>query len=171
VGAAADSGLELGTYDAVMCRHVLAHNGGREAEIVEHLIALARPGGAVVLVDVDGVASRTFPEDPDLADLNDRYREFQRARGNDIIIGMKLGWYLEQAGLSLTAFRYTGAVVRMPPALRLPSWAARDAMAAAGLADAGDVARWKRAYERVDRWEPRPWVHLVTFIAVGHRPA
>lgn len=170
VGSATDSGLELGSYDAVMCRHVLAHNGGREAAIVEHLTALARPGGAVVLVDIDAMASRIFPEDPDLADLGDRYREFHRARGNDVIIGLKLGWLLEQAGLTLTAFRSIGAVIRMPPALRGPMWAARDAMVAARCADAGDLARWDRAYERVDQWERRPWMHLVTFIAVGHRP-
>jgi SAM-dependent methyltransferase len=170
VGSATDSGLELGSYDTVVCRHVLAHNGGHEEAIVAHLTALARPGGAVLLADVDGVASRIFPDDPDLADLGDRYREFHRARGNDLIIGIKLGWLLERAGMTLTAFRSTGTLIRMPPTLRPPSWAARDAMVAAGFADAGDLARWQRAFERVDLVERRPWLHLVTFVAVGHRP-
>ena len=78
VGSATGSGLELGSYDAVICRHVLAHNGGHEAAIVEHLAELGRPGGAVLLVDVDGVSSRVFPDDPDLADLMERYQEFHR---------------------------------------------------------------------------------------------
>ncbi|HEX4361815.1 MAG TPA: methyltransferase domain-containing protein [Pseudonocardia sp.] len=169
-GSATDSGLRLGTYDVVVCRHVLAHNGGREAAIVRHLAALARPGGAVLLVDADAVASRIFPDDPDLADLTQRYHGLHRAKGNDLDVGIKLGWLLERAGLALTAFRSTSAMLRMPPGLRPPSWAARDAMVAAGLADADDLARWERAFERVDQLAQRPWLHLVTFIAVGHRP-
>lgn len=171
VGSATDSGLELGTYDTVVCRHVLAHNGGRERAIVEHLAALARPGGAVLMVDVDGVASRIFPQDPDLDDLMERYHELHRVKGNDLVIGIKLGWLLERAGLTLTAFRSNAVLLRMPPGLRPPSWAARDAMVAAGLADADDLDRWKRAIGRLDQLEQRPWAHLVTFVAVGHRPA
>jgi hypothetical protein len=64
-----------GSYDVVMCRHVLAHNGGHEAAIIAHLIELARPRGAVYLVDIDGTAMRTHPEDPDIADLNAQYAE------------------------------------------------------------------------------------------------
>jgi SAM-dependent methyltransferase len=171
VGSATGSGLELDSYDAVICRNVLAHNGGHEEAIVEHLAALARPGGAVLLVDVDGVSSRVFPDDPDLADLMERYQEFHRALGNDLTIGIKLAWLLERAGLTLTAFRPNALLMRMPPTLRPPSWAARDAMVAAGFADAADLARWERAFERVDLQAQRPWVHLVTFVGVGHRPA
>src|SRR5215469_12765512 len=50
-GQADATGLEPGAYDVVMCRHVLAHNGGREAAIVVHLASLAATGGCVYLVD------------------------------------------------------------------------------------------------------------------------
>ena len=53
IGSATDSGLPSGTYDVVMCRHVLAHNGGTETAILAHLTDLARPGGTVYLVDAD----------------------------------------------------------------------------------------------------------------------
>ncbi len=66
VGDATATGLDPGSYDVVMCRHVLAHNGGWEAAIVAHLAELTRPGGAVCLVDVDATAIRLYPEDPDL---------------------------------------------------------------------------------------------------------
>lgn len=53
-----------------------------------HLVALARPGGAVYQVDAD----------PDLADLADRYAAWHLARGNDLTVGRRLGALLEAAG-------------------------------------------------------------------------
>ncbi|HTF47118.1 MAG TPA: methyltransferase domain-containing protein [Pseudonocardia sp.] len=170
-GAAAATGLEQGSYDAVMCRHVLGHNGGAELEIVSHLAELSRPGGAVVLVDVDGTATRMHPDDPDLADLTDRYLAFHRARGNHLLAGMQLGWLLEQAGLAVEVFRHIGPLMRIPPGLRPAGWAARDALVVAGFADAADLLRWERAFDRLDRAQPRPWGHVAGFLAIGRRPA
>lgn len=167
VGSATESGLEPGSYDAVMCRHVLAHNGGKEAAIVAHLAALARPGGAVYLVDADAPAVRVHPDDPDLADLADRYCEFHCAQGNDLSVGVKLGWLLEQAGLTVESFRGGGPVLRVPPMLRPPSWAAREAMVQAGFADAADLARWEEAFRRADQLTERPWMSVPIFVAVG----
>ncbi len=63
-GRADHTGLEPGSLDVVMLRHVLAHNGGAEDAIVAHLATLVRPGGCVYLVDVDGTAVRSLPETP-----------------------------------------------------------------------------------------------------------
>ena len=52
-GSADDTGLPDRTFDTVVLRHVLAHNGGAEQRIVEHLARLARSGGHVYLIDVD----------------------------------------------------------------------------------------------------------------------
>lgn len=169
-GSAAASGLEPGSYDSVMCRHVLGHNGGAELEIVSHLAALARPGGTVVLVDVDGTATRMHPDDPDLADLTDRYLAFHRARGNHLLAGVQLGWLLEQVGLAVEMFRHIGPLMRIPPGLRPAGWAARDALVAAEFAAAEDLLRWERAFARLDLVTPRPWGHVAGFLAVGRRP-
>jgi len=170
-GSAAATGLEPSSYDAVMCRHVLGHNGGAELEIVSHLALLTRPGGAVVLVDVDGTATRMHPDDPDLADLTDRYQAFHRARGNHLLAGIQLGWLLEQAGLAVEVFRHIGPLMRIPPGLRPAGWAAREALVAAGFADAEDLIRWERAFDRLDQATPRPWGYVAGFLAVGRRPA
>jgi SAM-dependent methyltransferase len=82
-GQADQTGLAAGSCDVVMVRHVLAHNGGREDAIVAHLATLLRPGGCLYLVDADGTAMRMLPDDPDLADLSQRYLAFHTARGND----------------------------------------------------------------------------------------
>lgn len=170
VGDAAATGLDPGGYDVVMCRHVLAHNGGAEAVIVAHLAELARPGGAVYLVDVDAAALRIYPEDPDLTDLTARYHEFHRSLGNDLTIGPTLGALLETAGLQVESFRNGGPVFRIPPQLRPPSWAARDALLAAGFATTDDVTRWAAAFERVDALLSRPWFAGGFFVAVGRKP-
>lgn len=59
---------------------------------------------------------------------------------------------------------------RVPPAMRPPSWAAWEAMVAAGLSDAADVARWREAFDRSDALVTRPWMHIATFVAGGRVP-
>lgn len=170
-GDATATGLSPGTYDLVMCRHVLAHNGGREAAIVSHLAQLARPGGTVYLVDVDSAALWMHPFDPDLQDLMTRYRDYHAARGNDLSIGRALGSLLESAGLTVEIFRSGGPVLRVPPGIRGPAWAARDAMVAAGFATGDDLARWSAAFERQDTLADRPWFASSACVAVGRVPA
>ena len=76
---AAATGLEPGSVDVAVMRHVLAHNGGAEAEIVRHLADVVRPGGSVYLVDVDLTAIRQVDGEFDaietLYGVGYRYRE------------------------------------------------------------------------------------------------
>jgi SAM-dependent methyltransferase len=170
-GRADRTGLAPASCDVVMLRHVLAHNGGAEDAIVAHLAGLLRPGGCLYLVDVDGTAIRTLPEDADLDDLHQRYIAFHAARGNDLRAGLRLGERLERAGLELVDFRGSYLIRPMPPGIRPPSWAAREAMVAAGLATDQDVARWAGAFERLDAEPTRPTVFAPMFAAVGRRLA
>jgi SAM-dependent methyltransferase len=61
-------------------------------------------------------------------------------------------------------------VIRVPPGMRPPSWAARAEMAAAGLATDADIDRWERAFARLDAAERRPWLFPASFVAIGQRP-
>jgi SAM-dependent methyltransferase len=170
-GQAERTGLPAGSQDVVMLRHVLAHNGGREDSIVAHLATLLRPGGCLFLVDADGTAIRTVPEDPDLADLAQRYVKLHLARGNDVQAGLWLGERLVRAGLELVDYRGTYAIRPLPAGMRPPSWAARGAMVAAGLATKEDLARWERAFARADAAGSRPTLFAPVFAAIGRRPA
>ncbi|HEV8372908.1 MAG TPA: methyltransferase domain-containing protein [Actinomycetota bacterium] len=170
-GRADRTGLAPASCDVVMLRHVLAHNGGAEDAIVAHLAGLLRPGGCLYLVDSDGSAIRTLPEDADLADLHQRYVALHAARGNDLHAGLRLGERLERAGLELVDFRGSYLIRPMPPGVRPPPWAAREALVAAGLATDQDVARWAGAFERLDAEPTRPTVFAPMFAAVGRRPA
>jgi SAM-dependent methyltransferase len=172
VGPADDTGLPAATFDVAVMRHVLAHNGPREQAIVDHLATLVRPGGHVYLVDVDaaGTGLSVTPPDPDLDDLDERYRSFHRDRGNDLRTGTRLGALLEAAGLDVVADERSTMVFEPPPGVRPPAHAAIDAIVAAGLADAADVARWEAACERLDARPDRPTVRVILHTAIAHRP-
>ena len=169
-GTATATGVEPGSVDVAIMRHVLAHNGGDEQAIVDHLASLVRPGGAVYLVDVDLTGMRMLDGDPDLDDLVGRYAEFHTARGNDAMVGLRLGQLLANAGLTVEDFTGSYTIIAMPPGIRPPLWAARDAMLAQGSATAEEIARWGAAFDRLDTAEVRPTVFAPLFVGIGRKP-
>jgi SAM-dependent methyltransferase len=170
-GAASETGLAAGSFDVVMCRHVLAHNGAQEQQIVDHLVSICAPGGTVYLVDVDGTAMRILDVDPELADLTDRYQQFHARRGNDLLTGLRLGKLLAAAGLEVLVHRGRYTILPAPPGLRPPSWAARHAMMDDKVASEDDVQRWQEAFERMDVAAVRPTLFVPTFVALGRKAA
>ncbi len=170
-GRADETGLEPGAFDVVVMRHVLAHNGGREQAIVDHLATLCRPGGSVYLIDVEMTAMRLTGISPDLEDLGDRYVEFLRSRGNDPQVGLRLAELLGNAGLEVSDHRGFYNILSPQPGIRPPHWAARDAMVASGHASAADLARWQAAFEALDAAGERPTIFAPLFSATGRRPA
>src|SRR3712207_3890197 len=149
-GTGTETGMAPASVDVVMMRHVLAHNGPDEQRIVDHLARLVRPGGSVYLVDTDGTAVRMLHTDPDLEDLGARYAELHCRRGNDLRTGLRLGQLLGRAGLEVLLHEGRYAITPVPSGLRPPSWAARDAMVAEGIASVDDLRRWEAAFERLD---------------------
>jgi SAM-dependent methyltransferase len=165
------TGLPAGAFDTVMVRHVLAHNGGREQAIVDHLATLLRPGGCLYLVDAYGRGMATEPDLPVLAEIGERYHAFHAARGNDLRAGLHLGDWLHAGGLELADFRGTYQIVTFPPGLRPPAWAARDAMLAAGVVTAADLERWDRELTELDASPDRPTGFMPIFTAIGRAGA
>jgi SAM-dependent methyltransferase len=168
-GSATATGLEPASFDVVIMRHVLAHNGGREQAIVEHLATLLKPGGCVYLVDIEMTAVRTYPAAPDLDDLGKRYQAFHAARGNDVSVGLRLGELVRGAGLEVLEHRGWYEVAQPPPGFRPPSWAARDAMVAEGFATQEDLDRWIAALEWHDANPGRLTLFIPLFSATGRR--
>jgi SAM-dependent methyltransferase len=169
-GRAEETGLQAGSLDVVMLRHVLAHNGGAEDAIVAHLATLLRPSGCLYLVDTDGTAIRVLPEaeHPDLVDLQERYLAFRAANGDDNAAGLRLAERLVRAGLELVEFRGRYVIRELSPRLRSPAWAAREAMVAAAMATTEDLRRWERAFEAT---ATRPATFFAPmFTAIGRRP-
>lgn len=168
-GTVLDNRVQPGSADVVMLRHVLAHNGGHEQEFVSHLATLIRPGGCLYLVDVDLTGIRTIDTEASLADLNVRYAEFHRGLGNDPLVGLRLGQFVEGAGLELIHFSGSYNIVQVQPGMRSPAWAAREAMVAAGAATPAEIEAWAEGFERSDSAPKRPTTYLPFFIAIGRR--
>jgi SAM-dependent methyltransferase len=170
VGRAEATGLEPGAYDVVTIRHVLAHNGPLEADIVAHAASLLRPGGCLYLVDIDATAMRFHPPlPPELSDLDSTYRAFHAARGNDLQPGLRLGERLTTAGLEMVEYRGQYVIQPLPPGLRPPAWAAREAMRAAGIISDEDLTRWERGMLALDADPGRPTLFAPSFVAIGRR--
>lgn len=166
---AAATGIEPGTVDTVMVRHVLAHTGGRESVITAHAASLVRPGGAVLLVDVDLTAHRIDPPDDDWDDLQERYARFHRRRGNDPTVGLRLRHLLREAGLDVVVHRGWYWMLAAVPGLRPPAWIARDALVAEGCASAADVERWASMFDAVDARPHPATIFIPLFAAIGVR--
>ncbi|MGI8458221.1 MAG: methyltransferase domain-containing protein [Propionibacteriaceae bacterium] len=170
LGRADATGLEADAFDTVVLRHVLAHNGGAEQRIVNHLATLVRPGGFVYLVDVDLSAMRIYPPSPDFADLSAKYIDFHAGRGNDPQVGLRLSELASGAGLEVIHFTGWFDVTVAPVGMRPPAWAARAAMVASGVASDADVTRWAAAFDAFDRAQERPLLFPALFAVVARRP-
>ena len=166
---AAATGIQPGSCDVVVVRHVLAHNGGRERAIVEHAASLLRPHGALFVVDVDLTAQRWLPVDADLADMQDRYVALHRRRGNDPTVGLRLGQLLASVGLDRVEHRGWYAIVPAGPDTTPPAWVARNALVSGGFASTDDVARWEAAVLGASAHAALLFVSM--FAAIGRMPA
>lgn len=170
-GRADATGLDIGAFDAVMMRHVLAHNGGIAHEIVAHLGSLLRPGGCALLVDVDVTAMRLRPEDETIRSLLDAYRRFQLGRGAALEVGLHLDELLQGAGLEVVSYLGLTDVMALPPGVRGPAWAARDAMVEAGVVTEDELATWGRRFDELEGSGERITVFSPRYLAVGRRTA
>jgi ubiquinone/menaquinone biosynthesis C-methylase UbiE len=168
---ASATGLDSGSFDVVMMRHVLAHNGGREQLIVDHLASLVRPGGTVYLADIEATGGRTWPPQPEMTEMWERYCAFQARRGNDLSVGLRLGALLEAAGLESVEHRGRYVVVEFQSGHRPPPWVARDLMVADGVVHAEDLTRWEAYFAKIDQ-DTRHFTNFIpSFTAVARRPS
>jgi SAM-dependent methyltransferase len=166
---AESTGLEEGGYDTAMVRHVLAHNGRTAQEIVAHLGRVVRPGGCVLLVDVDMTQMRLRPEDPAFSEPLARYADFQVQRGGAVQVGLHLDELLEGAGLEVLAYQGVTDVVSVPVGVRGPAWAARDAMVAAGIMTAAEVEAWGAKLDEREEAGTPVVMFAPRYLAVGRR--
>jgi len=90
--------VEPGDFDLVTARAVLHHVSDAEAAVV-NLVACARPGGAVLLIEPDFLPV-TVAEPPEVRAFWDGWLAWSRGQGIDYFIGRRLPAMLSRLGLA-----------------------------------------------------------------------
>lgn len=142
---AAATGLEPGSFDVVMIRNVLIHNGARLREILSHVRDLLRPDGRLLSVEVsehDLVFRNGTPEE---VELEKSWTAMMLAQGNDPNIGRTLADQLRQNGFEPLANK---THIDRIDVERSPTWTAREMLVKEGFASPDDVQRWGAAIEQ-----------------------
>lgn len=169
-GDAANTGLVTGTFDVVMMRHVLIHNGSRVAQILRHLLELLRTGGSLYLVESDLTAFRRVPPVPELDEEHARWQELVRREGNDVAIGAKLGHWVREIGLELVEFVGRFDILWGEEMVGCgPPRAARQALLDAGLASEEEARGWDAAGVRFMADRAGRYYCVPIFRATGRR--
>src|SRR5262249_32333849 len=93
------SGLERNSFDLVHERLVMVNLSARDI-LLSEMVALAGPGGTVILEDIDNVSWLCEPAHPSWNILLDTFHAVHKAGGGDGFIGRRLRNYLITAGLT-----------------------------------------------------------------------
>ena len=106
-----DTGLEKSSFDLVHERLVMI-NVTSPATLLREMVSLARPGGTIVLEDVDNVSWLCQPAHPSWDVLLKAFHTVFQAGGGDPFVGRKLPVLLHEAGVEDIQVRVS---VETPP--------------------------------------------------------
>jgi ubiquinone/menaquinone biosynthesis C-methylase UbiE len=97
-GNALSTGLPKSAFDLVHERLVMINVPTREA-LLQEMISLLRPGGTIILEDVDDISYTCVPLHPSWTILLDAFHATIHANGGNAFIGRELARYLREAGI------------------------------------------------------------------------
>jgi SAM-dependent methyltransferase len=174
VGSAYGPGLEQGIYDLVFCRLVLCHLK-EPGKALDQMARLLRPGGRIVLVDMDIRDIFTMP-------ACDAFPSFHRELTTpleaklhvDYSIGLRLTELLVAAGLSVQSVVADQPIYRSGPEKFLWTDTWRSVLQRAVDEKVIDHGRGLELIERMERRlnETQSWMAVAKmFAVVGARPA
>ena len=84
------------SFDVVIARFVLQHLTDATSAI-EEMKRVLRPGGYIILIDIDENMTVTHPESSAFVDLHSAFNRLQQVRGGDRTVGRKLSTFLQRA--------------------------------------------------------------------------
>ena len=90
--------LESGTFDVVYTRMLMQYVADKEKAVAE-LVRVCKPGGTVILQDLDGQLVWHYPEDALMQQTMTRVLTSLEPSGFDPFVGRKLFWLARNAGL------------------------------------------------------------------------
>jgi SAM-dependent methyltransferase len=104
------TGLQKASFDVVHERLLMINVANREA-LLQEMISLLRPGGTIVLQDLDDISYTCVPLDPSWTALLDAFHATLHSNGLNAYIGRELPRYLRAAGIrNIRVKIYVGTV-------------------------------------------------------------
>jgi SAM-dependent methyltransferase len=174
VGSAYEPPLQDDAFDLVFCRLVLCHLKEPD-KAVARMAKLLRPGGRLVLVDMDLQDVFTMPPCEFYpAFVNEAVTPLQAAIGVDYSVGLRLHSLMTDAGLITQSITADQPIVRDGPEKHL--WEKTWTVALQRAVPSG-VMTMERGQELIAGMErhtadPSVWVAMAKmFAAVGHKPS
>jgi len=98
-GDAQSMEFQSDSFDLVYCRMLLQYLKEKERAVSE-MARVCKPGGTVLLQDLDGQLLWHYPEDPTVQRTLEKVVAALGATGFDPFVGRKLFWLAENAGLT-----------------------------------------------------------------------
>lgn len=174
VGSAYEPPLQDGAFDLVFCRLVLCHLKEPD-KAVARMAKLLRPGGRVVLVDMDLQDIFTMPPCEYYPTfVNEGVTPLQGAMGVDYSVGLRLHGLMMDAGLVTQSITADQPIFRDGPEKHL--WEKTWTVALQRAVSSG-VMTLERGHELIAGMEmhtsrPDVWVAMAKmFAAVGRKPS
>ncbi|RYZ35091.1 MAG: methyltransferase domain-containing protein, partial [Myxococcaceae bacterium] len=99
MSSASATGLPAEAFDYVWSQYVFEYLPDRQVALAE-LIRVTRPGGRVVVSDIDGLGFQNWPFPEHLRQGTQRIVEALEARGFDLYVGRKMFSDFRRAGLT-----------------------------------------------------------------------
>ena len=91
--------LQSNSFDLVYCRMLLEYLKEKERAVSE-MARVCKPGGIVLLQDLDGQLLWHYPDDPAMQGTLEKVVRALAATGFDPFVGRKLFWLAQNAGLT-----------------------------------------------------------------------
>lgn len=123
--------LPSDTFDYVWCQYVMEYLPEPERAVAE-LLRVTRPGGRVVVADVDGLGLTNWPCSPELEAGIHTFHRAVRASGVDLFMGRKMFHLFRKAGMEQVRVHLT------------PLWVV------AGEADARLLSDWRQRFDTLE---------------------
>jgi SAM-dependent methyltransferase len=98
-GDAQSMDFQSSSFDLVYCRMLLQYLKEKERAVSE-MARVCKPGGTVLLQDLDGQLLWHYPDDPEVQRTLEKVVTALAATGFDPFVGRKLFWLAQHAGLT-----------------------------------------------------------------------